>query len=636
MSHMVIDRSTPYCEAEFAAEMAREKEVSFAVGGELCFPTVVYPDDLDAVVFDGDGNHASKDRYRAELKHSARFLVQTLMQMTGGRARLIPQSAFTGGAAILLRVDPSAATSAQGHRITVSREEIAISSTGVQGVSNGIYSFLEALGCMFLTEDYDYIPPLPTIYLNAKDETTEPALKWRSIYSYGAEKVGDTCNRDYFGWHTKLKLNGAGCDDWGYWCHSSFSLIPPEEYYKEHPEYFSLYRGRRVYQQGPVSGQLCWTNEAVYQIISEKLFKMMAANPDVHIWDVSQMDTWTKRGVGCQCPKCREIDRREGTPMGSLLTFINRLADECARRFPENYIATLAYNYTEKPPRHLRPRENVIIKLCLMPGDTASNYAHPGSRWARRAHQSVREWGKIAQHLLIWDYNVDFHSYLMPFPIIASMRLNSDFYLENHTYGIFHQMAVDKGAAHAGLHTYLFARLMWDRNADVEKIAGKYMDVYFRQAAPYIAEYYQKLYDNVRRYGQPLYLYAKPWRYRCGYLSDRCQREYRAILEHALEAAVGDPELTARVEREMLSLHFLRAANFSFDRAARRDALENLRRICRAQRITTWVEAQQDTLTPFYQKTLKALNGSMLPELPKGIGFGIASVATFIGDKLFQ
>lgn len=636
MTNTVIDRSTPYNEAEWAAEIAREREIPFALNGELRFPLVVYPDGLDAVNFDRDGNYPPKDRYRVELKQSACFLAETLAKMTGGSARAVPESAFTGGAAIFLIIDPAANTSGQGFRLAVSSDRIMISSTGAQGVSNGVYSFLESLGCMFLTEDYDYIPALPTIYLDAGEKCSEPDIRWRSVYSYGAEKTDNVYRRDYLGWHTKLKLNGAGGDDWGSWCHSSFTFIPPAEYYAEHPEYFSLYRGKRVYRQGPVDGQLCWTNEDVYRIISDKLFKMMAERPDVHIWDVSQMDTWVNRGTGCQCPKCREIDRREGTPMGSLLTFINRLADECARRFPENYISTLAYNYTERPPRHIRPRKNVIIKLCLMPGDTASNYAHPASRWARRAHESVSQWGKIASHLLIWDYNVDFHSYLMPFPILASMRPNSDFYLDNHVYGIFHQMALDKGAAHAGLHTYLFAHLMWDRHAPVEKIAGKYMDVYFRQAAPYVAQYYQALNDNVRRYGQPLYLYAQPWRYRCGYLSRRCQRQYSAILERALKAAAGDPELTARVEREMLSLYFLRTVSFSFDRAGRRDALENMVRICRAQGIATWVEAQKDTLNPFYQKMSKALRGNPLPDFFKGIGLGAASVFYFIRDRLFR
>lgn len=635
MNQNIIDREHPYCEADWVAAMAREREIPFAREGKLLFPVVVYPDALDAVALDGDGHYPKRDRYRMELMHSARFLVQVLLRMTGDRAVLLPQSAYPGGPAIILSVDPAAAVSTQGYRTIVCRTGITITSVGEQGVSNGIYAFLEELGCMFLTEDCDYIPPLPTIYLERKNQVSEPDVLWRSVYAYGAEKPEEGANhRDYFGWHTKLRLNGAGSDDWGTWCHSSFQFIPPAEYYAEHPEYFSLYHGRRVYQQGPVSGQLCWTNEEVYQIVSRKLFQMMADNPDVHIWDVSQMDTWINRGVGCRCPKCRELDRREGTPMGSLLTFINRLADECAARFPENYISTLAYNYTEKPPRHLRPRENVIIKLCLMPGDVSSNYAHPTSRWSRRAHRTVAQWGQIAPHLLIWDYNVDYHSYLMPFPVLPSMRPNNAFYLENHVYGIFHQMAREKGAAHAAFHTYLFSHLMWDRTVDPGRIAGKYLDVYFRQAAPYIAAYYQALADQVRRCGQPLYLYAQPWRYRFGYLSPRCQREYWELLERAREAAAGDSELTARVEREMLGLLYIRACTFSLDRAARRDALESMVRICRANGITTWVEGRRDMLDSFYQSTLKAINGNPVPELIKAAGHGAAAAFIRLYNKI--
>ncbi|MGN0535213.1 MAG: DUF4838 domain-containing protein [Eubacterium sp.] len=584
--------------------------MNFTEKGKLNFNSVVYPDYLDAINFDENNEYSSADRYRVELKNSSVFLKNALEQMTDDKVDLIPQSKCDGSNAIILKVDENETVSSQGFRLKIDENAVTVSSKFEQGVTNGIFTFLEDyLGCMFLAPDCDYIPKLDTLKLEVCEKVFEPAFKWRSVYSQGTEKVPVLKNKsDYLGWHTKLRLNGAGGDNWGSWCHSSFRFISPDEYFKDHPEYFSLYKGKRVYEQGPVSGQLCWTNEDVYKIISEKLFSQMAENPDVHIWDVSQMDTWINRGVGCQCKKCREIDDREGSQMGSLLTFINRLADECAHRFPDNYISTLAYNYTAEPPKTLRPRDNVIIKLCLMPGDVSTDYENPMGEWAKEAHKIVSQWGKVAKHILIWDYNVDYHGYYIPFPLVDSMTANNRFYLENNVYGIFHQMAYETRAQDAELHAYLFSKLMWNKDADVKALAERYIEKYYGDAAPYISEYYSAVQRNVHKYRQPLYIYAQPDAYRFGYLSDKCLKEYNAILDKAVESVKGNEELTKRVRRERLGVLYVKAKKLSLNKKGRISALEEFYAICKENGITDYMEGKPKDLDNFYNKTKKEIS----------------------------
>ncbi|MGN0457605.1 MAG: DUF4838 domain-containing protein [Eubacterium sp.] len=632
----VIDRSDIYSEAKLTKQMSaiKENDITLAENGRLMFSVIVYPDNLDAIEFDENGEYDFSQRYRVELKNSALFLKNALEKMTGDKAELLSQSKYKGEKAIILTVDEGAKVSRQGYVLDISTESITIASVFEQGVTNGIFSFLEdCIGCMFPAPDFDYIPRLSDIHLSKAHISDEPEFMWRSVYTQSSEKVPNLYRKnDYLGWHSKLKLNGAGGDDLGNGCHSSFSYIPPEEYYKTHPEYFSLYRGRRVYKQGPVSGQLCWTNEDVYKIISQKLFRQMEENPDVHIWDVSQMDTWINRGVGCQCKKCREIDKREGSQMGSLLTFINRLADECAERFPNNYISTLAYNYTVDPPKNIRPRKNVLIKLCLMPGNAASDYANPNEKWARKAHEVVAKWGKIADNIMIWDYNVDYHGYFIPFPLINSMSANNSFYKENNVYAIFHQMAYETRAQDAELHAYLFSKLMWNRNTDVKKLAGKYMDIYYADAAPYIAKYYCRVHENIQKYGQPLYIYAQPDAYRAGYLSDRCLKEYAAILDDALDAVKDDEELTKRVRRERLGILYAKAKKISFDKKGRKAALDEFYEICKENGIIDLIEGKHNYLDEFYKKTDKEIrtiisfNTTTSVAISQAIKFGFSKI----------
>ena len=76
---------------------------------------------------------------------------------------------------------------------------------------------------------------------------------------------------------------------------------------------------------------------------------------------MSQNDSYAE-GRGCQCEKCRAIDEAEGTPMGSLLTFVNRIADAIKDDYPHVAVDTLAYRYTRKAPKTIVPADNVIIR----------------------------------------------------------------------------------------------------------------------------------------------------------------------------------------------------------------------------------------------------------------------------------
>lgn len=642
-TNSIIDINQKYSEAEFSKQMAAKKEndIAFAENGILLFSKIVYPDNLDEVEFDGNDEYDYTQRYKVELKNSALFLKNAIEEMTGDSAELLIKSRYNDEKAIILEIDEGLNISRQGYVLDINEKYIRISSVFEQGVTNGIFSFLEDyLGCMFPAPDYDYIPRLSDIHFSKALIKDEPEFMWRSVYTQSSEK-NPTCykKKNYLGWHTKLRLNGAGGDDLGNGCHSSFIYIPPDEYYKEHPEYFSLYMGKRVFKQGPVSGQLCWTNEDVYKIISEKLFRQMEEKPDIHIWDVSQMDTWINRGVGCRCKKCREIDKREESQMGSLLTFINRLADDCAKRFPDNYISTLAYNYTAKPPKYLRPRKNVLIKLCLMPGNAASGYANPRGKWAKNAHDIVRKWSKIADNIMIWDYNVDYHGYFMPFPLIRSMSENNNFYIENNVYAIFHQMAYETRAQDAELHAYLFSKLMWNKGANAQKLAKKYMDIYYGKASPYIAKYYNLVDANVQKYAQPLYIYAQPDAYRNGYLSDKNLKKYAKILDEAQNAVMDDEELTRRVRRERLGILYVKAKKFSPDKSGRKKALDEFYEICKENSITDLIEGKPNYLDEFYKTTEKEIQNlfpskTTLTAFEQAIKFGFCKTFNkIIGSK---
>ena len=128
--------------------------------------------------------------------------------------------------------------------------------------------------------------------------------------------------------------------------HSFCNLIPSSEYGTEHPEYFCLIDGKRrapVAEDGGGKGnEPCLTNPNVVRIVTEATLEQIARYPHRANVSVSQNDN----NKYCRCEPCAALDEREGTPMGSLLTFVNAVAHEVAKKHPQVKVGTLAYWYS--------------------------------------------------------------------------------------------------------------------------------------------------------------------------------------------------------------------------------------------------------------------------------------------------
>ncbi|MCK7480528.1 MAG: DUF4838 domain-containing protein [Candidatus Moduliflexus flocculans] len=188
--------------------------------------------------------------------------------------------------------------------------------------------------------------------------------------------------------------------------HTFYTLIPPGKYFDAHPEWFSEIDGRRT----ATNAQLCLTERghapgAGHRTSSERL----RANPEATIASVSQNDCFGN----CTCPKCRAVDEEEGGPAGSLLRFVNAVAADLEAEFPQVAFDTLAYQYTRKPPRLVRPRPSVIVRLCSI----ECSFARPLDDPKNKAFfDDLDGWSKIAGRLYIWDYTTDFSHYVQPHP----------------------------------------------------------------------------------------------------------------------------------------------------------------------------------------------------------------------------
>ena len=238
--------------------------------------------------------------------------------------------------------------------------------------------------------------------------------------------------------------------------------------------------------------QPCLTDEKTYENVRKNVRRVLEENPTATIVSVSQVDSYPDQ-LGCQCEKCKAIDDREGTPMGSLLTFVNRIADDIKDDYPNVFVDTLAYRYTRKAPKTIKPRDNVIIRLCSIECCFCHPLDDPNCPHNVEFKKDIEEWAAICNNLYIWDYTTDFLCYLSPFPNLAVLQRNVKFFKDHHVIGMFEQGNYQSLSGEFGeLHGYLLAKLLWNPDmteAEYYAHMDEFLRDYYGAGWPYIREY---------------------------------------------------------------------------------------------------------------------------------------------------
>lgn len=568
----LLKNRSEWSEAALREQMAAEKGgVTLLENGEVK-ATVVY----------SEGASES-------LIAAADFMAATLERMSGSNGvRTAVKGGSESGFSIYVGMAANSAAidlsdvKDDGYRLEIKPEGIYIVGKTDDAARNGIYDFLEThLECMYVSPENTYVPIFPTVKLALEEKTVNPTITWRKVYQY--ESVQN-------GWYERLKMNGTIVkegensielyNEWGTWCHSSFEFVPPEKYFDEHPEYYAKFLGKRRYQFNVLGRtfptHLCYTNEEVYQIAEAELVKRIEANPEVKFWDFSIMDTYF---ATCRCKECKKFNKEAGSEMGTLLAFLNRLADAIRDDYPDVYLSTLAYQRVKNPPKNMKCAPNLCINVCAFPGTQSYPYSTEGGiKASREFAERVVEWGKICDNILVWDYVVNFTHLKLPFPNFEFQKENLEFYLENNIRFVFHQGSREPMDENAEMRTYLLSRQLWDKDVDLLALAKKYVAVVYGDAAGLVEEYMDTANAAMIESGADLSLYDSPKKHKNGYLAPKLTDKYLELTEKMLEVAENSDTVNVKaVEMLRVNALYAKMTDASWDYRAKKAAFEEFK-----------------------------------------------------------
>ncbi|MBP6964167.1 MAG: DUF4838 domain-containing protein [Armatimonadetes bacterium] len=419
-----------------------------------------------------------------------------------------------------------------------------------RGTLYAVYTFLEdTVGCRWWTSTESTIPKKKTLRIPELNINYTPKLLCREAY------YEDTNANPLF--TAKLKLNGhfsAIPEEYGGhysilgWCHTSYALLPPNTYFAAHPDWYSEINGKRSADWG----QLCFSNEEMRKELTRQALEWIRKNPNAGIISISQND-W---GGNCQCARCKAADTEEGSPSGSLIRGINAIAEEIEKQYPDMLIETLAYQYTRKPPLHVKPRKNVVVRLCSI----ECNFGRPlDSDYNAGFRDDLRNWAAIAPNLYIWNYVTDFAGYIQPHPNMRALAPDIRFFVRNNTIGIFEQG--DPGCTIGDfdkMRVWLLAHVMWDPSRDEKALTAEFMNGYYGRAGSYLQQYLALVHDSCEKRNMHLGCYNGD----LSFLTLEVMNEALGLFAKAQESVKNDPVLSARVRRERLVLDHALLRNY--------------------------------------------------------------------------
>jgi hypothetical protein len=295
-----------------------------------------------------------------------------------------------------------------------------------------------------------------------------------------------------------------------------------------------------------IPDQPCLTNPEVLKIALAKLEADIPLQPDKQLWSVSQNDNFSY----CQCDDCNKIIEEEGSPAGPVIRFVN----EVAKRFPEETISTLAYQYSRQAPKVTKPADNVQIMLCTI----ELNRSQPIGEDPRSASflKDIVDWGKISKNIYLWDYTVNFSHHTTPFPNMHVLQPNIQLFVKNNVHSHFQQSNTDVGHEFSELKSYLISRLLWNPDVNADSVINDFMNGYFGAAAPFVRTYLDTLQGEILKTKEWLDIYGHPTAHENTFLTEANIARYIGYFDQAMAAVKDQPELLLHVRTYLLPVQY--------------------------------------------------------------------------------
>ncbi len=516
-----------------------------------------------ALVEDGRSAYviAVSEKASESEKFAAEELQSHIEKISGAKLPVVSQPPAPGAKAVLLGADLYPGRDApdwkamgdDGFLLSVQADgPIVIAGGRKRGTLYGVYTLLERIGVRWWTPTESFLPSLKTIRLPATAETQVPKLEYRDMMYgeiYGAEgQLWAVRNKvNGFAWSRAPEKYGGRYEFVGNLVHSYMTLLGRSGM-ETKPEMLALVNGKRT------NDQPCLTNPDTVKAMTAGVLRAFRENPGAKFVVVGQMDNRNY----CRCDTCKALADKEESPAGPVIQFANQVAEAVEKEIPGACITTAAYEWSRKPPKSLKPRDNVFITLCSIECDFAHPLATATTKTNAEFRRDIEGWAKIAKRIYIWDYTTDYSHYFLPWPNLDVLVPNTKFFTDHKMHGVFEQGShTTRAACFAPIKMWVLAKAQWNPDADGNALLKEFVEGYYGPAAPAMKKYIDILHAPFRAAPEESLGINAPLSSK--YLSPTLLADAEAALRQAEQAAAGKPDLEPRLRAAHLPVWYVLA-----------------------------------------------------------------------------
>lgn len=434
-----------------------------------------------------------------------------------------------------------------------------------RGTLYAVYSFLDnPIGCRWWAQGASTLPSIPTLVIGDMDVKYVPLLEYRDFQfkttgAWAARNKMNGYEQPLESIDGKKKFNYIAHNKWS--SHTFWTLLPPEIYYEDHPEYYSLIDGKRVHSVPKNKHtSLCLTNEKMRKELVKNCRLALWWHPWADLFSISQVDEGGEPNR-CMCGPCTAAEE-EDNPSGLIVQFVNSVVEDLKKEFPDVTYQTLAYHYSQAPPKKTRPRDDVMIQLSSIgcSFNTPMYESRDDNPRHNQFHEDLVGWSKVCNRLYVWDYAVNFTYHRLPHPNLRTFGKNIRFMVEHNVTGLLVESDTP-GCEMPELRAWLMARMMWNPYLDAQDLIEEFCKGFYGPMGEHLLAYVNLMHDAVEASGDYLNLSSPP---DAKFLSIENLTKAWQILDEAEVAANGHPAYLARLRnpRESVLYAFVSA----FDR----------------------------------------------------------------------
>ena len=371
----------------------------------------------------------------------------------------------------------------------------------------GVYDFLERFAGVryyFPGEIGTIVPKKKDWALPAIDITERPDTQYRWIYCYPSSKVASG-NYGYPGmrennpliWRDSTLQSIRSC-------HGLNDLDLVKRFAKTHPEYFAMtatgdrHDGSKITTSYHKHGHLCYSSEGLKEEIYQDAAACLTGKPASsrgisrwsQRWNTMHVDLAPNDGMlWCLCPKCKAIQEQGPQAMSDhIWKFAADIATRLKKNGIEGYVMMDSYGQFKLKPTFELPN-NLMIGVAV-----SGAWGMNNEKVRKSGHDRLKLWSETVNgKVKTWTY-ITKASAAVPVVPNFTPRAVGAFYksVKDYIFGSFLEAGSDHWM-YGFLNCYVFSKVMWNWDTDVEALIDEHCKLMYGKAAPQMGKFYREL-----------------------------------------------------------------------------------------------------------------------------------------------